>query len=73
MKKFIYRLSFFVALLVFIINILNGISILTSITRTAIVFLVMLFLCVVALKILHWTLMLKENEPMNDSVETSEK
>ena len=73
MKQLIYRLSFFIALLVFIINILNGISILTSITRTAIVFLVMLFLCVLALKILHWTLMLKENEPMNNSVETSKK
>lgn len=73
MKKFIYRLSFFIALLVFIINVLNGTSILTSITRTAVVFLIMLFLCVIALKILHWTLMLKENEPMDDIVETSQK
>lgn len=73
MKKLIYRLSFFVALLTFLINLLNGITILTSITRSAIVFLVMMLLSVVTLKILHWTLMLKENEPMEDSVETTKK
>ena len=73
MKKFIYSLSFFIALLTFIINVLSGITLLTSITRSVIVFLVMLFVCVITLKIIHWTLMLSQKKSNDESVEIEKK
>ena len=73
MKKFIYRIAYFIALLTFITNLLNGITLLTSITRSIIAFLFMLFLSVIALKIIRWTLMLNQNEPSEEIIESPEK
>ncbi len=73
MKKFIYRIAYFIALLTFLTNLLNGTTLLTSVTRSIVAFLIMLFLSVIALKIIRWTLMMSQNEPSEEIVESSEK
>lgn len=57
MKQFVYRLSLFVTIVTFITCLLSGISLATSIIRSAIVFLVTLFIIIVALNILRWGLL----------------
>ncbi len=73
MKKFIYRIANFIALLTFITNLLNGTTLLTSIIRSVIAFLIMLFLSVIMLKILRWTLMLSQKESSEEIIKSPEK
>ena len=73
MKKFVYRIAYFIALLTFITNLLNGITLLTSVTRSIIAFLIMLFLSVIALKIIRWTLMMSQNESRDVIINNTEK
>lgn len=73
MKKFVYRIAYFVALLTFITNLLNGITLLTSVTRSIIAFLIMLFLSVIALKIIRWALMLSQKESSEEIINSTEK
>jgi cytochrome b subunit of formate dehydrogenase len=73
MKKFVYRLAYLVAIITFLINVFSGITILTSLFRSVIVFLLMLLLTVIGLKILRWSLMLSENTPKNEVVESEKK
>ena len=73
MKKFIYRLAFFVTIITFITNVMNGITLYTSLIRSVIVFMIMLFLSVITLKIIHWTLMLNKNKPKEEIVKTEKE
>ncbi len=73
MKKFVYRLAYLVAIITFLINVFSGITILTSLFRSVIVFLLMLLLTVIGLKILRWSLMLSENTPKNEVAESKKK
>jgi len=57
-KKLISRFSLFVAAVTFVTCLLNGISLGTSIVRTFIVYLGMIFIFVVFLKILRWALLM---------------
>lgn len=70
MKKLIYRVAYLVAILTFVSNVLNGITIPTAFLRTVIVFLAMLFLSVIALKFIHWTLMMNAKTPKDEIVKT---
>jgi len=58
MRKLIYRFSLFVAVVTFISCLLSGISLGTSLSRSAIVFILMLFIIIVALKLLRWGLLI---------------
>ena len=73
MKKFVYRLAYLVATVTFLINVLSGITLLTGIFRSILVFLLMLLITVVGLKILRWSLMLSENTPKNEVVESKKE
>ncbi len=73
MKKFVYRLAYLVAIITFLLNVFSGITVLTSLFRSFIVFLLMLLLTVIGLKILRWSLMMSENTPKNEVVETEKK
>ena len=73
MKKLIYRFSFLVALITFISNTLNGTTLLTSIMRSLTIFIIILLLSVITLKIVHWTLMLNQNEPKDEIIESENK
>ncbi len=70
MKKFVYRLAYLVATITFLLNVFSGITVFTSLFRSFIVFLLMLLLTVIGLKILRWSLMMSENTPKNEVVET---
>ena len=63
MKKLIYRFSMLIAVITLISCLLSGISLYTSIVRSAVVFLGMLFIIIVSLKILRWGLLLTEPKP----------
>lgn len=63
MKKLIYRISMLVGVLTLISCLLSGISLYTSIIRSVIVFLSMLFIIIMALKILRWGLLITEPKP----------
>ncbi len=58
MKKLIGRFSLFISVLAFVTCMLNGISIGTSLLRSFMVYIGMIFLFVVSLKILRWGLLL---------------
>ncbi len=73
MKKFVYRLAYLVSILTFLINVLSGITVLTSLFRSVIVFLLMLLLTVIGLKILRWLLMISEKTPNEELMESEKK
>lgn len=60
MKKLIYRFSILIGALTLISCLLGGISLYTSITRSVIVFLSMLFIIIMSLKVLRWGLLIAE-------------
>ena len=70
MKKLIYRLSMLVAIITFVTNVMNNITIPTAFLRTIIAFLIMLFLSVIALKFIHWTLMMSKKKPSEEIVKS---
>ena len=74
MKKLIYRFSMLVGVVTLISCLMSGISLYTSITRSVIVFLSMLFIIIMALKILRWGLLLTEpkTEPQQEALEKTE-
>ena len=72
MKNLVYKLSFFVALLTFIINVFSGITLLTCLFRSVLVFLLMLLISVLALKILRWALMLSQKKPKPEIITSNE-
>ncbi len=54
LKKFILRIALLAAVIAFLTCMLNGISIITSIFRSVVVYLLALLLEVIALNIMRW-------------------
>ncbi len=75
MKKVIYRLSFFVAVLALLSSLFSGVSIVTSIVRSAVVFLATLLLIIIALNVLRWGILLTAQDKNQEEkqVETKQK
>lgn len=75
MKRFIYKLSFFVAVLALLSSLLSGVSIITSALRSAIVFLATLLLIIIALNVLRWGILLTAPDKTEEEnqVETKQK
>ncbi len=71
-KKLISRFSLFVAVVTFVTCLLNGISLSTSILRTFIVYIGMIFIFVVFLKILRWALLVSSKPQTEQTIQKSE-
>lgn len=69
MKKLIGRFSLFISVVTFVTCMLSGISIGTSLLRSFIVYIGMIFIFVVSLKILRWALLLADR-PKSGGTET---
>jgi hypothetical protein len=63
LRKFVYRLSILMAVVAFITSRLNGITLLTSFIRSAIVFVGTIVLVILALNAVRWGMMLNRQEP----------
>lgn len=57
MKGFVYRVAIFVAVVSLITSLLSGVSIMTSIIRSCVVFLATLVIIIGALNVLRWGLL----------------
>jgi len=57
MKGFVYRLAVFVAVVSLVTSLLSGVSIMTSIIRSSVVFLTTLVIIIFALNVLRWGLL----------------
>lgn len=68
MKKLIYRFSIFVSIVAFLSSLISGISIGTSLMRSMMVFLAMLFIIVITLKILRWSIMISAPKEIDQAV-----
>lgn len=56
MKSFVYKIAVFVSVLSLITSLLSGVSILTSLVRSGMVFLATLVVIIIALNLLRWSL-----------------
>lgn len=56
MKSFVYKIAVFVSVISLITSLLSGISILTSLVRSGMVFLGTLVFIIIALNLLRWSL-----------------
>ncbi len=56
MKSFIYKFAFLVALIALVSGILSGVSLFTSVLRSAVVFLGTILVMILAFYILRWSL-----------------
>ncbi len=68
-KKLIGRFSLFVSVVTFISCIMSGISLGVSIVRSLVVYLGMIFIFVLALKVLRWGLLVTASQPQENSVQ----
>ncbi|NOX90047.1 MAG: hypothetical protein GXO77_13595 [Calditrichaeota bacterium] len=57
MRKFVLRIALLAALIAFVTCLLNGISLITSVFRSAVVYLLVILLIVIMLNILRWGVM----------------
>lgn len=56
MKKFIYKFALFVSVVAFVSSLLGGVSIVTSIARSGLVYLGTLLIVIISLNILRWSM-----------------
>jgi len=68
MKKIIYGIALLVCVITFVLCVIQGISLLTSLFRSAIVFLGVLFIFFMAANVLHWGMLLTpRNQQVKDN------
>lgn len=65
MRKFVYKLAFFVALTTLVLCLLSGITLVTSFLRSIVVFFGTLVVAIAALNVLRWGLLSKP-KPVNE-------
>ena len=68
MKKLIYRFSLFISVVAFMSSLLSGISLGTSLMRSMIVFLGMMFIIVITLKLLRWGIIIATPKQTDQAV-----
>ncbi len=78
MHRFIYKFSIFVSIITLVTAFMNGVSPMTTILRTGIVFLGTMFLFVIFLNIMRWaivttTIIEKQNEETDKEKEMREE
>ncbi len=76
LKKFILRIAMLAAIITFLSCMLNGISIVTSIYRSVVVYLLSLLLVVIMLNILRWGIWMTsptESVPKSDGLSNQEE
>ena len=62
MKSLIYKFAFLISIIAFVSGLLNGISLFTSLFRSVLVFMATIFVVIISLNMLRWSL-LSANQP----------
>ena len=70
MNSFIYKISFLVSIITFVICTFTGITLITGLLRSAIVFLGVLFAFFIVAQLLNFGLMLTQQKPKQEEDET---
>ncbi len=57
MKSLIYKFAFWVSIIAFVTSLLNGVTLFTSLMRSGLVFMATLFVVIISLNMLRWSLL----------------